>query len=73
MEDQKGQTYENVSLPSGTLRVTCIPNGWTDGPTIRLQIEDEHGHIRPGPEVPYSAIGEIVGAVVRLLHPDPRP
>lgn len=74
MRDQKGNEYEKVSLPNGTLRLTYVPDGWPGGTTIRLQVRDDAGHLRLGPEIPINTIGPMVGAIVNLLHRDlPQP
>ncbi|HEX2203922.1 MAG TPA: hypothetical protein VHG91_11515 [Longimicrobium sp.] len=66
-QDSSGQEYEQVDIPGGKVRVTYIPHGWADSPSVRIQIQDESGHLRQGPEIPLSVIGDVVGSVVKLL------
>ena len=65
--DSKGNRYREVEVPGGHVRVTYVQNGWADSPSVRIQIRDETGHLRQGPEIPISAVGGMVGAVVELL------
>jgi hypothetical protein len=65
--DSSNQTYEEIEISSGFVRVTYVPNGWDDSPSVRIQIRDENGHLRQGPEIPISAVGGVLGAVVNLL------
>jgi len=65
--DGSNQLYEEIPIPDGQVRITYIPHGWADSPSVRIQIRDDTGHLRQGPEVPLSAIGGVVGAVVALL------
>lgn len=65
--DSSGQHYEEIAIPSGHVRVTYILHGWADQPSVRIQIRDETGHLRQGPELPLECIGGVVGAVVGLL------
>jgi hypothetical protein len=66
-KDTSGQKYEEIDIPGGKVRVTYIPHGWADSPSVRIQIRDATGHLRQGPEIPLSAIGGVVGAIVTLL------
>lgn len=65
--DSSGQRFVEVDMPAGKVRVTYIEDGWAGLPSVRVQIRDETGHLRQGPEVPVTAIGGMVGAVVDLL------
>ena len=66
-QDQKGNAYHEIEIPGGHVRVTLIQDGWAGSPSVRIQIRDESGHLRQGPEVPLSAIGGVIGAVVELV------
>lgn len=61
--DSRDQPYTEIELPDGALRLTTIELGWTGTRCIRLQVRDGEGHLRPGPEVPVSALGELVRAL----------
>jgi len=65
--DSSGNPYAEIDLPDGAVRVTWIPKGWADMPSVRIQVRDGSGHLRQGPEIPTSTIGGVVGAVVELL------
>jgi hypothetical protein len=65
--DSSGQRYEEIEIPEGRVRVTYTPHGWAEMPSVRIQVRDETGHLRQGPEIPVSAIGGVVGAVVDML------
>ena len=65
--DSAGNRYKEVDIASGKVRVTYVERGWADTPSVRIQIRDENGHLRRGPEVPIASIGGMVGAVVELL------
>lgn len=67
MADRKGNEYREVEIPGGNVRLTYVQNGWADSPSIRVQIRDETGHLRQGPEIPLSAVGGMVGAIVELV------
>ncbi len=65
--DSSNNEYQEIPISGGSVRVTYIENGWDDSPSVRIQIRDESGHLRQGPEVPITSIGGVVGAVVNLL------
>jgi len=67
MADSKGNEYREVEILGGNVRLTYVQNGWADSPSIRVQIRDETGHLRQGPEIPLSAVGGMVGAIVELV------
>ena len=67
MKDSAGNRYKEKEIPSGHVRVTYVEQGWDDTPSVRIQIREEGGHLRQGPEVPIASIGNVVGAVVELL------
>lgn len=68
-QDSTGKAYIEIPFdPGGRLRVTLVEDSWVDGPGVRLQIRGDDGHLRQGPEIPASVVGEIVGAVVQLLR-----
>ncbi|MBF0274406.1 MAG: hypothetical protein HQK84_04150 [Nitrospinae bacterium] len=65
--DSSGNRYIEKDMKSGKVRVTFIEDGWSGVPSVRIQILDENGHLRQGPEIPVENIGEAVGAIVELL------
>jgi hypothetical protein len=65
--DSAGNRYIEKDMVSGKIRATYIEKGWSDIPSVRLQIRDEDGHLRQGPEIPVENLGEAVGAIVELL------
>ena len=65
--DTSNNKYQEVPISGGQVRITYIENGWDGSPSVRIQIRDETGHLRQGPEIPITSIGGVVGAVVNLL------
>jgi len=65
--DSSGNRYEEIDIPGGHVRVTYIKEGWAENPSVRIQIRDNSGHLRQGPEVPIDRVGAVLGAVVNLL------
>lgn len=70
--DSSGNRYKEIKIPGGHVRVTYIEHGWADTASVRIQIRDETGHLRQGPEIPVASIGGVVGAVVELLSQNRR-
>ena len=67
--DIKDQRYIEVELENDEkVRVTLIPESWSSGPGVRVQIRQRDGHLRQGPEIPVSVVGEVVAAVVDLVR-----
>lgn len=67
MIDAKGNEYREVQIQSENVRLTYVENGWTGSACIRVQNRDENGHLKPGPEIPLTAVGGMVGAIVELV------
>jgi hypothetical protein len=68
--DGSGKTYVEVgTLPDERLRLTLVPaaEAGYGVESIRLQIREESGHLRQGPEVPVVTLGTAFAAVVELL------
>lgn len=65
--DRSGNSYEEVEMSSGNVRVTYIPNGWDGQPSVRIQIRDESGRLRQGPEIPMDVVGNAVRSLVELI------
>jgi len=62
-----GNRFVRVPLSSGQLRITEIPHGWEGTQSIRLDIEQEDGHVRQGPEFAVLHLGAITDALIELL------
>ena len=54
--DSKGHIFRKIEINGGFIRLTYIPNGWDNSPSIRVQIEENSGHLRQGPEIPEGEI-----------------
>jgi hypothetical protein len=67
MTDSKGNNYKEVEIPGGHVRLTYVQDGWANSPSIRVQIRDDSGHLRQGPEIPVAAVGGMVGSIVELI------
>lgn len=67
--DSNGNSYVEINLIADQrIRVTNVPNGWTGGEVMRVQIRDENGHLRQGPDIPIENVGEVFQAVVHLAR-----
>ena len=65
--DSAENRYEEKDIPGGHVRVTYVAQGWNNTPSVRIQIREESGHLRQGPEIPIASVGGMVGAIVELL------
>ncbi len=65
--DKSGNAYEEVEIPGGHVRITYIADGWAGTPSVRLQVKEDNGHLRQGPEIPVSSVGGVMGSIVNLL------
>jgi hypothetical protein len=65
--DSKGNRYREVEIPGGKVRLTHVLSSWDGSPSFRVQIRDDSGHLRQGPEIPVAALGGVASAVVELL------
>ncbi|MBF0430542.1 MAG: hypothetical protein HQK83_04645 [Fibrobacteria bacterium] len=67
-KDGKDNPIKEIQMDNGEkIRVTKVDNSWHNGqPAFRIQIREENGHLRQGPEVPVSYIQNVFGAVVEL-------
>lgn len=65
--DSSNNQYQEVQISGGHVRVTYIKDGWDNSPSVRIQIRDDTGHLRQGPEMPITSIGGVAGAVINLL------
>ena len=67
--DGSNQKYIEVVLENEEkVRVTLIPDSWSSGPGVRVQIRQRDGHLRQGPEIPAAQVGEVVAAVIELVR-----
>jgi hypothetical protein len=67
-KDETGKIY--IEIPSDAddrIRLTLVEQGWPGRASIRIQVRDEKGHLRQGPEVAIDRIGDVVGAAFQLL------
>ena len=68
-EDKRGQKYIEVPWSETEyLRVTHVPDSWSGKGGIRIQVKQEDGHLRQGPEIPVDKVGDIVSAVINLMR-----
>lgn len=66
--DSSGNNYEEVEIPGGNVRLTYVQDGWANSPSIRVQIRDESGRLRRGPEIPIASVEGMIGAIVELVE-----
>lgn len=67
--DSSGQKFiEAPMLGDEKVRVTLIEDSWADTPGVRIQVRQAGGHLMQGPEIPATAIGQVVAAVVELVR-----
>ncbi len=58
--------YEEIDMGNGEqVRVTHASDSWSGQGGIRIQIRDEKGHLRPGPEIPVDLVADVVRSVIK--------
>jgi hypothetical protein len=65
--DGSGQEYIELPLDSGFLRLTRIPEAWHGGSALRVQIREEDGHLRQGPDIPSGKLGKMFKGILELF------
>lgn len=65
--DSKGHIFRKIEINGGFIRLTYIPYGWDNSPSIRVQIEENSGHLRQGPEIPVENFGQIYDESLKLI------
>jgi len=65
--DGSNQEYEEVALGESAVRITLVPHGWNNSPCLRIQIRDENGHLRQGPDIPGENCADVIRSMVQLL------
>lgn len=74
-KDSSDNSYSQVETENGEcIRLTLVPAiraGYKHN-SLRVQIRDAKGHLRPGPELPLNIIGEILREVIDLIR-EPNP
>ncbi len=66
--DSTGKPYIEFGEPEFTIRITFNNNGWNNEECIRIQVKNEKGHLRQGPEIPLRLFGELYMKTLLLLH-----
>ena len=66
--DKRGQRYVDIPIEGAAVRVTLVPHGWSDSPCMRVQIREENGHLRQGPDIPLSVTGDVTKAILDLIN-----
>ncbi len=69
-KDKSGNTYVEEDFHGEHIRLTYVEKSgaWSIGtPTVRIQIRNEKGSLRPGPEIPVEILGNIAGNMLDLL------
>jgi len=69
LQDKAGQPYIDIPYGREFIRVTRIEGG-NNNTAIRIQIRDENGHLRPGPEIDYEQVGRLFTESLRLITSD---
>lgn len=67
--DGSNQFYIEIPVYGQHLRLTLIQPeqaGWSET-SIRVQVRDDNGHLRPGPEIVESKLGDFFQAVCDLM------
>ena len=72
--DSAGQQYVEVSLSGGSekIRATLVRNGARGAVAVRMQIVDEKGHLRQGPEVAVADFAALNQELFKALAMDGR-
>ncbi len=67
--DSQGNRYIEVpfAAPGERIRITHVIESWSGDRGIRIQVRDENGHLRQGPEFEAERIGDVVSAALVLL------
>jgi len=66
--DSSNQHYAEIDLVNEQrIRVTRVPDGWTGGEVVRVQVRTEHGQLRQGPDIPIENVGAVLQAMVELI------
>jgi len=66
--DNTGKRIEEIDSDGGDkIRLTLVDPGWSGTQCVRIQVRDERGHLRQGPEIPLSQLGELISAAFRLV------
>lgn len=69
LTDSSGNEYIEIALANEEkIRVTMVPDSWTGGEGVRIQMRAVDGHLRQGPEIPASSVGDLVAAVIALIR-----
>ena len=67
-KDSSENTYIEVDMDNGEkVRVTHITKSWPGLGGLRIQIRDESGYLRQGPEIPADKIGDVVSGIINLM------
>ena len=67
--DGTGKPYEEIEMGNGEqVRVTFVAGSWSGQGGVRIQIRDENGHLRQGPEIPVDIVADVVRSVIRLVR-----
>ena len=69
-KDSSGQRFVEVeTLSDERVRATYVPadKAGYRVDSVRIQIRDQSGHLRQGPEVPVAALGPLVAAFFELV------
>lgn len=65
--DRAGNLYIEEEMPNGEhVRVTLVGGSWAGESGIRFQIRDHSGHLRQGPEIPVSCVGDVISNIFKL-------
>ena len=53
---------------SEQIRLTYVREGFDGGPTIRIQVRQPNGRLRPGPEFSTRIVSQVVKSLIDLLQ-----
>jgi hypothetical protein len=66
-KDVSGQDY--IAIPLGNeeaIRITRVQRGWMGRPTVRVQFQQADNKVRPGPDIPFEMLTEVIAAMQQL-------
>ncbi len=65
--DSSNQPYTEVECYNKHIRLTYVKNSGWEEPAVRIQVRDDKGHLRQGPEILVRIMGTVASSLIDLL------